>query len=136
MQHLGQTLTAAMLQTKVSTKISQFIKFHSVLNVKEHEDGLSAVLYNKIDYPTPCSKGRQKRVGYCRGKYLLFMFKNIGTYSTIFSIFCRFTKGLVCITLMHQLTVHWCSYSCYATIWSSLDSRIYPAFCLDFILNI
>ena len=46
-----------MLQTKVSTKISQFIKFHSSLNVKEHEDGLSALQYNKIDYPTPCSKG-------------------------------------------------------------------------------
>ena len=132
-----------MLQTKVSTKISQFIKFHSSLNVKEHEDGLSALQYNKIDYPTPCSKGRQKRVGYCRGKYLLFMFKNIGTYSTIFSIFCRFTKGLeklcmvmACITSMDQLTVHWCSYSCYATISSSLDSRIYPAFCFDFVLNI
>ena len=123
-----------MLQTKFSTKISQFIKFHSSLNVKEHEDGLSAVQYNKIDYPTPCSKGRQKRVGYCRGKYLPFIFKNIGTYSTIFSHHLPFI--MVCITLMHQLIVHWCSYSCYATISSSLDSRIYPAFCFDFILNI
>ena len=57
-----------MLQTKVSTKISQFIKFRSSLNVVEHEDGLSAVQYNKIDYPTPCSKGRQKRVVYYAGE--------------------------------------------------------------------
>ena len=81
-----------MLQTKVSTKISQFIKFHSSLNVKEHEDGLSTVQYNKIDYPTPCSKGRQKRVGYCRGKCLPFILKNIGTYSTIFSHHLPFYK--------------------------------------------
>ena len=37
------TLTATMLQTKFSTKISQFIKFHKSLNFKEHEDGLSAM---------------------------------------------------------------------------------------------
>ena len=66
-----------MLQTKVATKISQFIKFRSSLNVEEHEDELSAVQYNKIDYPTPCSK---------------------------------------CVM--------------------QLDSRIYPAFCFDFILYI
>ena len=53
---------------KFLTKISQFIKFHSSLNVKEHEDGLSAVQYNKIDYPTPFSKGRQKRVWYYVGE--------------------------------------------------------------------
>ena len=63
--------------TCLDFKISQFIKFCSSLNVEEHEDELSAVQYNKIEYPKPCSKGAMQ-----------------------------------------------------------LDSRIYPAFCFDFILNI
>ena len=133
-----------MLQTKVSTKISQCIKFCSSLNVEEHEDELSAVQYNKIDYPTPCSKGRQKRVRYYAVENIQSLCSKTLVLIAQFSpSFAGFTKGLeklfmvmACITSMDQLTVHWCSYSCYATISSSLHSSIYPAFCFDFILNI
>ena len=74
----------------LQTKISQFIKFHSSLNVKEHEDGLSTVQYNKIDYPTPFSKGRQKRVWYYVGENIYSLCSKtlvlIAQFSPFFSV--------------------------------------------------